>query len=115
MLRFSTKWMPFEPRKYVYPKTESLEYLKENAGINRVFGNFGNEAQTPFDLYGIEGYDPLYIDRYGRFITSASSGDIEKPQRSLVLINKNGDYTKKILDLMGVRYLLHSKGDGENI
>lgn len=115
MLRFATKWMPFDPREYVYPQNNALSFIQKNTGNYRVFGNFGNEAQAPFGLYGIEGYDPLYINRYGEFIAAGGDGNISKPQRSVVLLNKNGKYTKRMLDLLGVRYILHSKGDGQNI
>jgi hypothetical protein len=116
LLRFATKWMPFDEREFVYPKARSLEYLQQNAGNYRVFGNFGNEAQAPFGLYGIEGYDPLYIKRYGELAVAASSaadGRIQKPTRSVVLFDKNSIYSRKLLDLLGVRYILHSKGDGK--
>ena len=115
MLRFSTKWMPFDPIEYMYPENEALTYLQKNVGNYRVFGNFGNEGQTPFRLQGIEGYDPLYVSRYGEFVSAAGDGHLRGVDRSVVLMNKNGEYTKKMLDLLGVKYYLQSKGDGRNI
>lgn len=114
LFRFANKWMPFEEKKYLYPKIEVLFFLQKNTGNNRVFGNFYNEAQSPFKLQGIEGYDPLYIERYGEFITALGEGILGKPQRSVVKVDKNGLYTKRILDLMGVKFFFQSKGDGKN-
>lgn len=115
ILRFVNKWMPADPRQFFYPKLDVLTFLAKNVGIDRVFGNFGTEAQVYYQLPAIEGYDPLYIRRYGEFITTASDGKITNPQRSVVYIDRNGKNTKKIFDLLGVKYILHSVGDGRNI
>jgi len=112
MLRFSMKWMPFDSRKYVYPDTPILTYLQNNARENRVYGLIGNEVFSMFNLYGIEGYDPLYSRRYGEFLSTAGDGKIYQPARSTVVFPKSGKYAKKMLDILGVKYIVHSKGDG---
>ena len=115
MLRFSLKWMPFDQPSYVYPSIGVLSYLQEHAAEYRVFGNIYNEALIPFRLQGIEGYDPLYIQRYGEFVEAVNAGIVRPPQRSVVSVNKHGEFVKKYLDLLGTRYFVHSKGDGKNI
>lgn len=115
MLRFSIKWMPFEERQYVYPQIPVLRYLSSERGFDRVFGNFGNEAQSPFGLFGIEGYDPLYVERYAELISSAGDGKIGNLTRTTVLLDRQGMFTKRILDLLSVRFILHAKGDERNI
>lgn len=113
MVRFSSKWMPFEPREFVYPKEAPLAYLTENANENRVYGLVGNEVFTMFGLYGIEGYDPLYSKRYGEFISTANEGRITVPARSTVVFPRTGQYAKQMLDILGVKYIIHSRGDGQ--
>ncbi|KKR87222.1 MAG: hypothetical protein UU34_C0006G0041 [Candidatus Curtissbacteria bacterium GW2011_GWA1_41_11] len=115
MLRFAMKWMPFEERAYVYPELPVLTYLSKEHGFERVFGNFGNEGQSVFGLYGIEGYDPLYVRRYGQFISGAGDGKVGNLTRTTVLIGKQGIYTKRMLDLLSVKLILHARGDGRNI
>lgn len=115
MLRFAMKWMPFDPKEFVYPQLPVLTYLETRATRSRVFGNFGNEAQSVFHLQGLEGYDPLYIRRYGEFIAAAADGQLHPTARSTVLLDKQGMYTKKALDLLGVRYFLYAKGDERNV
>lgn len=114
MLRFSMKWMPFDEKHYMYPTLQVLSFLQTHVGVYRVYGNFGNEGQSMFELYGIEGYDPLYIKRYGEFIQSVQTGRREEPYRSGVVFPKQGRYAKRALDLLGVRYLLHSVQDKHN-
>lgn len=112
MVRFSTKWMPFDPREYVYPESPLITYLQENAQENRVYGLLGNELFGVFHLYGIEGYDPLYSKRYGEFIASTDNGTIQVLPRSAVVFPRKGRYNKLAIDILGVKYLVHSKGDG---
>lgn len=115
MLRFAKKWVPFDPKEFVYPQVPVLTYLETRATRSRVFGNFGNEAQSVFHLQGLEGYDPLYIRRYGEFIAAAADGQLHPTARSTVLLDKQGMYTKRALDLLGVRYFLYAKGDEKNV
>ncbi len=116
MLRFASKWMPFDPKEFVYPKSKVLEFLKpKEIGYYRVFGNIGNEVGTMFSLPLIEGYDALYQGRYGEFVNSASDGKFHGAGRSVVLADKQGMYTEEMLQLLGVRYVVHRISDGQNV
>jgi uncharacterized membrane protein YfhO len=112
MLRFSSKWMPFESKEYMYPELPVIKYLEENSHESRVYGLIGNEVFSYFNLYGIEGYDPLYSKRYGEFISSAGDGKIYPLSKSTVVFPRTGIYAKRMLDILGVKYVLQSKGDG---
>jgi len=114
-LRFAKKWMPFDPREYVYPATPVTDFLISQVDSERVFGNLASESHLYFQFPGIEGYDALYPQRYGEFITTAGEGKIDNLARSTVFINKNGLFTEKFLRILGVKYLFHSRGDGQNI
>lgn len=115
MYRFAAKWMPFDPRGFVYPEEKSLSFLKEHIGNDRVFGNIGNEVATMFRLPVIEGYDAMYQARYGEFINAVSHGEITRGGRSVVQLDKHGDYTKEAIELLGVRYIYHRVSDGRQI
>ena len=117
MFRFANKWMPFEPKEYVYPNTPALSFLQKNVNENRVFGNFGNEASTYFHIPSIEGYDALYQERYGELVASAANGapGNSNLHRSVVLLDKHGEFSEQLLDLLGTRFLLHRIADGRNV
>lgn len=115
MLRFATKWMPFEERQFVYPQMAVISFLKERVGNSRVFGNFGNELATYFGISNLEGYDAVYQRRYGEFISTLHDGNIGDLARSVVLVDKQGKFTEEVLQLLGVRFILHRIGDGRNI
>src|SRR3972149_285418 len=112
LLRFAIKWQPFEPRKFVYPELPISKFLSTIKPYDRIFGNFGAEVANTYKASYIEGYDPLYISRYGEFIATASDGKFHKAQRSGVVFPKRGDNTQNILNFLGVKYIIHKLADG---
>lgn len=112
LLRFSSKWMPFESKNLVYPNVPVVNEFKKIQGMGRVLGNLGGEATTTYKLESIEGYDALYIKRYGEFIASLNTGKLEESPRSVVLFPKYGLNTKKAVDLLNIKYIVQKVGDG---
>jgi hypothetical protein len=115
LLRFATKWMPFDEPVLVYPTNKSINFLTENAGNSRIYGNLGGEVCVRFKLLCIEGYDAMYQGRYGRFVNAFSDGKLNDGARSVVLLDKNGKFSDKIIQLLGVKYIVHRISDGRNI
>ncbi|MBI3576786.1 YfhO family protein [Candidatus Gottesmanbacteria bacterium] len=114
MLRYVSKWMPFDPRQYVFPTMKMLEYMPKEAGVNRVLGNFGGEMAAPFHLMFTEGYDAVYQRRYGEFMSSVKDGYLGQPERSVVQFPKSGLFAEQTLQLLGVKYYIHKKSDARN-
>ncbi|MCX6791871.1 MAG: YfhO family protein [Candidatus Gottesmanbacteria bacterium] len=116
LLRFAAKWMPFDPRHYVYPEVKSLTYLQSHVGADRVFGNIGSgEVGTEFRIPLVEGYDAVYQARYGEFINAVSKGYVYPGGRSVVQFDKNGVYKTEALQLLGIKYMYHRFSDGRNV
>ncbi len=112
LLRFAMKWMPFDPRTYVYPAMPITEALHKYVGMNRVVGNFGGELSMMYKVPSLEGYDAVYQERYGEFMRAVSSGSIDVPERSIVRLDKHGKYAEDALALLGVKFVLHRLSDG---
>lgn len=110
-LYFATKWMPFDPKELVYPALPVIDAIKKNVFAGRVFGNFGAEISSYYQIPSIEGYDPLYIGRYGEFIRSGDAGLLKEGERSLVKISRRGEYMSRALDLLGVTLIFHPIAD----
>jgi hypothetical protein len=115
LYRFSSKWMPFDPRTFVYPPVASLEYLKNNSNNNRVFGNIGGEVASMFGIQLIEGYDAMYQRRYGEFLQASSKESPPPPGRSAIFFDKHGIHRDTVLQLLGVKYIYHRKSDAQAI
>jgi hypothetical protein len=114
MLRFATKWMPFSSRDFVYPTVSVLTFLQQQPPYARMFGNLGGEVSVA-GVNGIEGYDAMYQKRYGEFLSSGSDGTIKRPERSVALLGKGGSHAQRILDLLGVSFIVHRLSDGRNV
>lgn len=112
------KFNPIVPASYVYPQAPITEFLREKAGINRVWG-YGNALLEPnlatiLKLYSTDGYDPLYPRLYGEFINGSRYGIIEEANRSDAMIvpgfgeedMSSNTNRLRVLDAQGVRYIL---------
>ncbi len=115
MLRFTTKWMPFSQKDRVYPSAPVTKFYPKIEGYNRVFGNFGAEGSLYYHLPTIEGYDPVYIRRYGQFIGSLQDGKLSESYRSVVEMPLAGKYTLLGANLLGIKYFIHKISDGQNV
>lgn len=108
--RFVQKWMPFDPKNLVYPDVPVIAAIKDNIEYGRMFGNFGGETAVYYGIPSIEGYDPLYIGRYGEFLRSAD-GNLIPAERSVAKISRDGKYVDRILDILGVNLIFHPRAD----
>lgn len=109
--RFAQKWMPFDPKDLVFPEESVINAAQKNIGNGRLFGNLGAFIDTYYNLPSIEGYDPLYIQRYGEFIRFADTGQFEEAERSVAKLNRIGKYTDRVLDFLGVSLIFNPVAD----
>jgi uncharacterized membrane protein YfhO len=110
-LRFATKWMPFDPRNLVFPNIQVIQEIKKRIGNERVFGNLGTQVESYYGIQSLEGYDPLYIGRFGEFLHTSFSGDYVDAERSVAQLSDRGKYTERVLDLLGVGIIFHPQAN----
>ena len=110
-LRFAQKWMPFDPKNLVFPSTPVISAAQKDIGNGRIFGNFLANVDTYYNLPSVEGYDPLYIGRYGEFIRTAATGKYTEGERSVVRLDRRGKYTDRVLDFLGVNLIFNPISD----
>ncbi len=111
MLRFAKKWQPFDPKNLVFFNTPTNIAFSKIAGYERVIGNFGAEDAVYYHLPSLEGYDALYVKRYGEFISSVQDSRIRDLGRSVVVFAKSGTYTSKTINILNVKYIVHKRAD----
>lgn len=117
---FFHKITPFSPPEFVYPKTTVMEKLRSIQGIDRSWGygeaSIDTELQIMERIYSTDGYGPLFIKRYAELVSVSKNG--KKPSvidRTNVNIKpgygaddlRTNQYRQKMLNLLGVRYVLH--------
>ncbi len=115
MYRYAFKWMPFDEKEFVYPEMNVLKHMEREIGSYRVFGNIGGETGMTYRLPLIEGYDAMYQGRFAEFINASSNGIVASGDRSVVKFDKYGRYKDQVMQLLGVRYIMHRVSDGRNI
>lgn len=111
LTRSATKFLPFTDQAYIFPKTESIRFLQENQGHFRSL-SVDDRILPPntsimYGLQTVEGYDPLYLKRYGQLIVAAERNkpSFEHPWGFNRIITPS-NFESKIYDLMGVKYVL---------
>lgn len=115
LIRFSTKWQSFEPKNLAYPAVAVTDFYPKISGYNRVIGNYGAENSVYYHLPSLEGYDAVYIRRYGQFIASLQNGKLTDSYRSVVDYPYQGAYTLLGANFLGAKYIVHKTSDGQNV
>ena len=111
LLRFGLKFTPFTNKEYLFPQTRIIEFLQKNLGNARVMTNDSRILPPNFSivyrLQSLDGYDPLYLQRYGELIAASERGkpDISPPFGFNRIITPH-NYSSTIIDLLGVKYIL---------
>ena len=122
LLYFFNKITPFSPQELMYPSTPVVNYLQKNAGLYRFWG-YGlgyipSNFQSVDKTYSPEGNDPLHISLYGQLLSSSRNGKLPdtlpRPDANIapgygVGDLKNNFYRKRMLDLLGVKYILNEE------
>ena len=111
LLRFGLKFTPFTNKEYLFPQTRTIEFLQKNLGNARVMTTDSRILPPNFSimyrLQSVDGYDPLYLQRYGELIAASERGkpDISPPFGFNRIITPH-NYESKIIDLLSVKYIL---------
>lgn len=112
LLRFGWKFTPFTESGYFFPMTRTIDFLRNQEDKNFRIMTMDPRILPPnfssfYNIQSIEGYDPLYLQRYGELIASIQRGkpDIASPfgfNRIITLHNIDS----KFIDLLNVKYAL---------
>lgn len=120
---FFHKITPFSPREAIYPHTPILEYIRNNQGIFRSWGYDRARIDTNLQIHEMffttDGYEPLHNKRYSELLSVSQEGKVAKALRGNIAEILTADssqtladftFRKKLLDLMGIKYILHYNG-----
>lgn len=124
---FSNKYLSFTERKYVFPKTEALDYIADNQGYSRTLfvgdRKFSNNFATQYSIFNPEGYDSLNNKAYSNFVfkSQGASSDFIALRRSDAELglkdNLNDAFRDNrkldLINLLGVKYLVAHGQDRE--
>lgn len=121
LIRFSLKFNPFNPERFLYPQTKTISFLQKNLGLSRIMTDdsptFPPDFSVMYRIQSVDGYDSLYLLRYAEFMAAfeRNSPDISSPfPFSRIIIPHNVD--SRLADFLGVKYFIaRSKSKSEKI
>lgn len=104
--RYFLKLTSFSPSEYLYPTTPTIDFLINNSGNSRI-GREHAEILPPntwafYKLSSFEGYDPLYLNNFGRFMGYLRDGNFNSTTGRYAEISTN--YNSNFIDALGVKY-----------
>ena len=111
LFRFGWKFEAFTKKDYLFPLTKALSFLQKNLGDFRIMSTDSRilppNFSTIYRLKSIDGYDPLYLLRYGELIAASErkKANIDPPFGFNRIITPH-NYDSKIIDLLGVKFIL---------
>lgn len=111
LTRFGLKFIPFTDKAYLFPNTKVLSFLQEQKGEFRIMAADSRilppNLSVVYRLQSIDGYDPLYLKRYGELIVASERGEPNiSPPFGFNRIITPHNYDSKIIDLLGIKYVL---------
>lgn len=111
LFRFADKFIPFTSKDYLFPPTSALSYLQNQKGKFRIMET-DSEILPPnfsimYHLQSLDGYDPLYLQRYGELMITMQRGkpDIQPPFGFNRIITPT-TVDSRLIDLFGVKYVM---------
>lgn len=111
LLRFGEKFTPFTKSEWLFPQTKTIEFLQKQEKPFRIMSTnrqiFPPNFSVIYRLESIEGYDPLYLERYGELIAASERNkpDILPPFGFNRIITPQ-NFESQIIDLLNVKYVL---------
>ncbi len=106
--RYFLKFNPFVANHLIFPATPSLEFLQKQKGLFRVGREHAEvlppNTWTAYKLQSYEGYDPIYLNQYGKFINFLNTGDLRSGGSRYAEVSSN--YISPYLDAANTKYLI---------
>lgn len=111
LFRFGWKFEPFTKKEYLFPETRITTFLQNQKQPFRVMSTDSRILPPNFSimykLQTTEGYDPLYLQRFGELMAAMGRGvpDISSPFGFNRIITP-ADYSSRISNLLNNKYIL---------
>lgn len=107
--RYFLKFNPFVSQNLIFPNTPALDFLKKQEVVFRI-GREHAEVLPPntwmvYKLSSYEGYDPIYLNNYGKFMHFLNGGDIRTGHSSRYA-ELTSKYISPYLDAANVKYFM---------
>jgi uncharacterized membrane protein YfhO len=109
LMRFGLKFNTFSKKEWLFPSTAALEFLKKQEKPFRILSLDSRILPPNFSLLyhleTIEGYDPLYILRYGEYWAAVKRNRPDISSFNFNRIITPQIYSSPFIDILNVKYI----------
>ncbi|MEX2028043.1 MAG: YfhO family protein [Candidatus Curtissbacteria bacterium] len=110
LFRFSYKFTPFSKLSWIFPETQTLKFLQGQEKPFRIMTTdrriLHPNSQAAYALESVDGYDPLYLSDYSKYISTLQSQSPNTKPSSFNRIITPQKYDSKLSDLLNVKYVV---------
>lgn len=107
--RYFLKYNPFVSQALIYPQVPALQFLQKQPGLFRVGREHAEvlppNTWTAYGLSSYEGYDPLYLNQYGKFMHFLNGGDLRTGSSSRYA-EISANYSSAFIDITNARFFI---------
>ena len=107
--RYFLKFNPFVSPSLIFPNVPAIDFLKSQKSLYRVGREHAEtlppNTWTAYNLQSYEGYDPIYLNQYGKFMHFLNGGDIRTGNSSRYA-EVASNYSSPYLDAANVKFFI---------
>lgn len=116
--RYFLKFNPFVSQQFIFPEVPALQFLQNQSELFRV-GREHAEVLPPntwiaYNLQSLEGYDPIYLNQYGKFMHFLNGGDIRTGNSSRYA-ELSYKYDSPFIDAANVKFFIGIGSDRKGV
>lgn len=112
--RYFIKFNPFVSQNLIFPDTTALKFLQKQEGLFRVGREHAEvlppNTWTAYKLQSYEGYDPIYLNKYGKFMHFLNGGDI-RTGNSTRYAEVTSNHSSPYLETLNTKFFIVLKDD----
>jgi len=111
LFRFGLKFETFAKKEYLYPETKITSFLKKQEQPFRIMSLdstiFPPNFSIMYKLQTLDGYDPLFLKRYGELMAAMGRGEANiSPPFGFNRIITPQNASSRLVDFLNVKYVL---------
>lgn len=110
LFRFGYKFTPFAKSSLIFPQTKTIEFLQSQNKPFRIMTTdrriMHPNVSSVYKIESIDGYDPLYLKDYAKFVSAIMSNNPNSETSSFNRIVTPQSYQSPLINLLNVKYIL---------
>lgn len=110
LFRFAYKFLPFSKESWIFPQTSTTTFLNQQPKPFRIITTsrmmMHPATNSVYRIESVDGYDPLYLASYARYVSVWLSNDSKIQPSSFGRIITPQLYQSNFADLLNVKYIL---------